>query len=43
MTETLVARAPADRLVISESGLYTSDDLARMARLGVRCFWSANP
>jgi indole-3-glycerol phosphate synthase len=38
VTEALVPRAPADRLIVSESGLYTPDDLARMARIGVRCF-----
>jgi indole-3-glycerol phosphate synthase len=38
VTEALVPRAPADRLIVSESGLYTPDDLARMTRIGVRCF-----
>lgn len=28
----------ADRLVVSESGLYTADDLARMYDAGARCF-----
>lgn len=38
VTEALAPRAPADRMLVSESGLYTPDDLSRMARLGVRCF-----
>jgi len=25
-------------MLVSESGLYTPDDLARMARVGARCF-----
>ncbi|MEO1331487.1 MAG: indole-3-glycerol phosphate synthase TrpC, partial [Pseudomonadota bacterium] len=37
-TETLAAAAPEDRLLISESGLFTPADLARMARVGARCF-----
>jgi indole-3-glycerol phosphate synthase len=37
-TERLAPAAPPDRLVVSESGLACSDDLARMARTGVRCF-----
>lgn len=37
-TERLAPMAPADRLLISESGLYTAADLQRMARAGVRCF-----
>lgn len=37
-TETLVPHAPADRLVVAESGLSTPADLARMAAIGVRCF-----
>lgn len=37
-TETLAARVPAERMLIAESGLFTSDDLARMARIGARCF-----
>lgn len=37
-TEELVPHIPADRLVVSESGLYAPADLARMARVGARCF-----
>ncbi|MDG4577239.1 MAG: indole-3-glycerol phosphate synthase TrpC [Defluviicoccus sp.] len=37
-TEALAPRVPADRLLVSESGLRTPDDLARMAAIGVRCF-----
>jgi indole-3-glycerol phosphate synthase len=37
-TEELAALIPADRLLVSESGLGTNHDLQRMARAGVRCF-----
>jgi len=37
-TETLAANVPADRTLVCESGLSTPDDLARMARIGARCF-----
>ena len=37
-TERLAQRVPGDRMVISESGLFTPDDLARMARTGARSF-----
>jgi indole-3-glycerol phosphate synthase len=37
-TEQLAAALPKDRLLVSESGLYTADDLDRMARVGARCF-----
>jgi indole-3-glycerol phosphate synthase len=37
-TEELSAAIPADRLLVSESGLAMPGDLARMARAGVRCF-----
>ena len=37
-TRALVANLPEDRLVISESGLFTPGDLAGMARIGVRAF-----
>lgn len=36
--EALAAMVPADRTLIAESGLFTPDDLARMARVGARCF-----
>lgn len=37
-TRTLARRVPPDRIVISESGLYTPADLADMARYGARSF-----
>ncbi|MCC6863233.1 MAG: indole-3-glycerol phosphate synthase TrpC [Rhodobacteraceae bacterium] len=37
-TRDLARRVPEDRLIISESGLYTSADLADMARYGARSF-----
>jgi len=37
-TRDLARRAPADRLIVSESGLFTPGDLADMAQYGVRCF-----
>jgi len=37
-TRTLAARVPHDRMVISESGLFTPADLAEMARCGARTF-----
>lgn len=37
-TEELAPRVPADRLVVSESGLATAEDLARMQRVGARAF-----
>ena len=38
MTERLAALVPKDRVLISESGLTSPADLARMARAGARCF-----
>ncbi len=38
LTERFAPHVPADRLLVCESGLYTPDDLARMARAGARCF-----
>jgi indole-3-glycerol phosphate synthase len=37
-TEELASAVPSDRMLVCESGLYTSDDLARMAAIGARCF-----
>ncbi|MEM1361483.1 MAG: indole-3-glycerol phosphate synthase TrpC [Pseudomonadota bacterium] len=37
-TRTLAKRVPADCLIISESGLNTPEDLAELARYGVRAF-----
>ncbi len=37
-TRRLARRVPEDRLIIAESGLYTSDDLADLAQFGARCF-----
>ncbi len=37
-TQKLAPRIPNDRIVVSESGLKSHGDLARLARHGVRCF-----
>ena len=37
-TRDLARRVPGDRLLVSESGLSTPEDLADMARHGARCF-----
>ncbi len=37
-TRTLSKLVPADRMLVSESGLNTPQDLADMARYGARCF-----
>jgi indole-3-glycerol phosphate synthase len=37
-TEELAKLVPQGRLLVSESGLYTPQDLARMARVGANCF-----
>ena len=38
VTRRLARLTPADRLLVSESGLSTPDDLAGLARYGTRCF-----
>ncbi|KPP87844.1 MAG: indole-3-glycerol phosphate synthase [Rhodobacteraceae bacterium HLUCCO07] len=37
-TRRLSRMVPPDRLIVSESGLYSPDDLADIARFGARCF-----
>lgn len=37
-TERLAPRVPADRIAISESGIFTHADLERLAKVGVRAF-----
>ncbi|WP_445678424.1 indole-3-glycerol phosphate synthase TrpC [Radicibacter daui] len=37
-TEELASRVSADKLLVSESGLYTTADLQRMSRAGASCF-----
>jgi indole-3-glycerol phosphate synthase len=37
-SERLVRMVPGDRLVVGESGLFTPEDLARLARAGIRTF-----
>ena len=37
-TEALAPLVPTDRMMVCESGLYSPEDLARMALAGVRCF-----
>jgi len=37
-TRTLAKRAPKDRLLVCESGLFTPSDLADMAAVGARAF-----
>jgi indole-3-glycerol phosphate synthase len=38
MTEQLASSVPADRMLVSESGLNSPADLARMAEVGAQCF-----
>lgn len=37
-TRSLLRGVPVDRIIVSESGLSTRQDLAQLARYGVRCF-----
>ncbi len=37
-TEELASRVPSDRILVAESGLYTPDDLTRMAKCGAGTF-----
>ncbi|WP_119391720.1 indole-3-glycerol phosphate synthase TrpC [Taklimakanibacter lacteus] len=37
-TEKLAPMVPGDRLIVGESGLFTPDDLARLAKVGVNAF-----
>ena len=37
-TKGLLRGVPVDRVIVSESGLATRQDLAQLARFGVRCF-----
>ena len=38
LTEELAVRIPQNRILVSESGLYAADDLARMSKAGANCF-----
>jgi len=38
VTESLVRDIPADRLAVSESGIFTPADLSRLSAAGVHCF-----
>lgn len=37
-TERLAPRVPSDRIVIGESGIFTNDDMRRLAEVGVKAF-----
>lgn len=37
-SEAMLSRFPSDRIAVAESGLYTPEDLARMATAGASCF-----
>jgi indole-3-glycerol phosphate synthase len=38
VSERLAPRAPKDRIVVGESGLYAPADLARLSRAGINTF-----
>ena len=38
VTESLVDSIPSDKTVVSESGISTAADLARLSKAGVHCF-----
>jgi indole-3-glycerol phosphate synthase len=38
VTESLAPHVPDDRVLVSESGIYTPADLERLSRVGARCF-----
>lgn len=38
LTEILAELVPGDRILVSESGLYTRNDLSRMSAAGANCF-----
>jgi indole-3-glycerol phosphate synthase len=38
VTDRLARRVPSDRLLVSESGIFTPSDIARLRRCGVRAF-----
>jgi indole-3-glycerol phosphate synthase len=37
-SERLAPKVPLDRIIVGESGISTPDDLARLARVGIRTF-----
>jgi indole-3-glycerol phosphate synthase len=37
-SERLAPRVPLNRIIVGESGISTPDDLARLARVGIRAF-----
>ena len=37
-SDSMLSRLPADRIAVSESGISTPEDLARMAEAGAQCF-----
>jgi indole-3-glycerol phosphate synthase len=34
----MIPKLPKNKIVVAESGLFTSEDLEKMARAGARCF-----